>query len=69
PLLPLIQMRQQHPEPQGELITNLTRYAHTRPTRQSPQSNALILYKPSVEHSGSCLRSAASHPTSGPAAT
>ncbi len=68
PPLPLIQMRKQHPEPQGELITNLTRYAHTRPTRQSPQSNVLILYKPPAEPSGSWPHSAASHPTSGPIA-
>ncbi|GGT71946.1 hypothetical protein GCM10010207_82540 [Streptomyces atratus] len=36
PLLPLIQMREQHSESQGKLVTNLARYAHTTPTTGRP---------------------------------
>lgn len=35
-LLPLIQMREQHPESQGKLVTDLARYAHTAPTTGRP---------------------------------
>ncbi|MFJ9484012.1 hypothetical protein ACIRRI_55845, partial [Streptomyces mirabilis] len=44
PLLPLIEMRKQHPESQGKLVKNLARYAHTTPTTGRPRSNVLILY-------------------------
>lgn len=36
PLLPLIEMREQHPESQDKLVTKLARYAHTTPTTERP---------------------------------
>jgi hypothetical protein len=42
--LPLVQVRQQHPDPAAELAQDLLRDRHTTPTNPIDQSNGLILY-------------------------
>ncbi|MEE1766992.1 hypothetical protein PUR34_01885, partial [Streptomyces sp. JV185] len=44
--LTLVQVREQHRESHGELISSLLRYAHTTSTSQIHGSNTLILCEP-----------------------
>ena len=46
PPLPLVQMREQHRELHGELVTSLVRDAHTTPTSPRTGSNTLMICKP-----------------------
>lgn len=47
-LLPLVQVREQHLELRGQLISNLLRYAHITSTSRITGSNTLILCEPLV---------------------
>ncbi|RPK84534.1 hypothetical protein EES46_24045 [Streptomyces sp. ADI98-10] len=48
PPLPFVQVRKQHRELHGKLITNLIRDAHTTPTSPSSESNTLMIGTPLV---------------------
>jgi hypothetical protein len=59
PLLPLVQMRQQHLKPGGELAADLVVDAHSRSSTAEPANDSLIPDRPSAPGSAASWRRAA----------